>query len=372
MNNYEYANRSLMVDLQGFTISNIEKNLLLHPLVGGVILFGKNFQNKTQLQELICNIREIENLRSDKSKLLIAVDQEGGRVQRFKPSADFPNDKSFTKLPPMKQLGDIFLQQSPDLAKKLTQIVGEILAYELRRCDIDLTFAPVLDLNYGNSSVIGDRSFAENPEIVAELAKILIDAFNVYDLSHCGKHFPGHGFVIPDSHLDLPVDERILQKIIDNDLQPYEKLFSQKILQNVMAAHIIFTEFDKHLTAVFSPKWIDFLHKIYKDKTNDIFVFTDDLSMQGAAKFGDITKRLDLAWNAGCDMLLICNNLPDSLTAINQWKPPAREHSEAKRLYLLDKMTAKNGENANNANKIKDLENRYLSNLEVFNNYFNK
>lgn len=367
MNNYEYANRSLMVDLQGLTISPTEKDLLLNPLVGGVILFAKNYQCKTQLQELVCSIRELENLRDHKTPLLISVDQEGGRVQRFKPQNC--EDKSFTKLPSMKQLGDIFLQQSPDLAKKLTQIVGEILAYELQSCDIDLTFAPVLDLNYGNSSVIGDRSFAENPEIVAELAKILIDAFNFYDLWHCGKHFPGHGFVIPDSHLDLPVDERILQKIIDNDLQPYEKLFSQKILQNVMAAHIIFTEFDKNLTAVFSPKWIDFLHEIYKDKTNDIFVFTDDLSMQGAAKFGDITKRLDLAWNAGCDMLLICNNLEDSLTAINQWKPAVRDHSEAKRLYLLDKMTAKN---SNYANKIKDLKNRYLSRLEIFNNYFNK
>lgn len=356
MNNYEYANRSLMVDLQGLTISPTEKDLLLNPLVGGVILFAKNYQCKTQLQELVCSIRELETLRDHKTPLLISVDQEGGRVQRFKPQNC--EDKSFTKLPAMKQLGDIFLQKSSILGQQLTRIVGEILAYELRSCDIDLTFAPVLDLNYGNSCVIGDRAFADDYDVVAELAKTLIAAFNIYDLSHCGKHFPGHGFVIPDSHLDLPVDERPLIKIVNNDLQPYTKLFEKQILQNVMAAHIIFTEFDKDLTAVFSAKWIDFLHKKYKD--NDIFVFTDDLSMQGAAKFGDITKRLDLAWNAGCDMLLICNNLQDSLEAVNNWKPAVREHSEAKRLYLLDKMINKN------ANKIKDLESQYLKNLRYF------
>ncbi len=353
MHNYEHAKRSLMVDLQGLTISPAEKDLLLNPLVGGVILFAKNYQCKTQLEDLIYSIRELENSRDEKTPLLISVDQEGGRVQRFRP-LDY-NDKNFTKLPSMKQLGDIFLQKSPGLGECLTRIVGEILAYELRSCDIDLTFAPVLDLNYGNSSVIGDRAFADDYDVVAELAKTLINAFNVYDLSHCGKHFPGHGFVIPDSHLDLPVDERPLIKIINNDLQPYTKLFEKKILQNVMAAHIIFTEFDKDLTAVFSAKWIDFLHTKYKD--NEIFVFTDDLSMQGAARFGNITKRLELAWNAGCDMLLICNNLQDSLYAVNNWKPAVREHSEAKRLYLLDKMINKD------ANKIKDLEDKYAENL---------
>lgn len=288
----------LMIDIAGTELTDIDRQRLCHPLVGGIILFTRNYADPSQLSALTA---EIHALRTP--KLLIAVDHEGGRVQRFR--------EGFTRLPAMATLGKCW-DADPAAALEAARSVGYILAAELRARGVDFAFTPVLDLDYGPSRVIGDRAFHRDPETVIALAAALGDGLKAGGMGSCGKHFPGHGYVIPDSHVELPIDDRSLDAMQD-DIAPYRKL----PLDAVMAAHVIYERFDCN-TAVFSNKWIEYLrHDI---KFNGV-VFTDDLSMAGAGVVGDMVCRVDTAYGAGCDMLLVCN-APDAVAdVLDRWNP---------------------------------------------------
>lgn len=310
---------SLMVDLKTTVLQKDEKLLLMNPKVGGVILFSRNFCNEKQLRKLVENIRSL-----DRPRLLIAVDQEGGRVQRFKTAP-------FTPLPAMATLGKLF-DKNAKMALLSARALGCVLGHELKFFDIDLTFAPVLDLDYGASRVIGSRAFHRDPKVVVVLADAFLKGLSAAGVSHCGKHFPGHGFVCADSHTDLPVDYRTDIQMRD-DFYPYQKL----PLQAVMAAHVIYQRVDDK-TAVFSSKWMARLRDDFKFKGA---IFTDDLSMQGAKESAqNIVQRVENAWFAGCDMALICNNLNDAMLVSERWKPVGRKDDSArikrlKKLFLI-------------------------------------
>ncbi|MFZ2266997.1 MAG: beta-N-acetylhexosaminidase [Azonexus sp.] len=294
----------LMIDIAGTALTDLDRQRLCHPLVGGIILFSRNFANVEQLQVLTA---EIHALRQP--ALLIAVDHEGGRVQRFR--------EGFTRLPPMAALGRLW-DENPEAASLAAQQVGYVLAAELRARGIDYSFTPVLDLDYGPSRVIGDRAFHRRPEVVIALAKALAAGLRQASMGSCGKHFPGHGYVIPDSHVELPVDDRPLDAM-QEDIQPYREL----ALDAVMAAHVIYECIDCN-TAVFSNKWISYLRN---DIKFDGVVFTDDLSMAGAGVVGGMLNRVDTAYRAGCDMLLVCNSPESVAEVLDNWRPeidPAR------------------------------------------------
>lgn len=294
----------LMIDIAGTELSDLDRERLCHPLVGGIILFTRNYVNPEQLAALTS---EIHALRSP--ALLIAVDHEGGRVQRFR--------EGFTRLPAMATLGRLW-DTDPAQALSAARQVGCVLASELRARGVDYSFTPVLDLDYGPSRVIGDRAFHREPAVVTALADALATGLRRGGMASCGKHFPGHGYVIPDSHVELPVDDRSLDAMQD-DLIPYREL----ALDAVMAAHVIYECFDCN-TAVFSNKWIDYLRN--NVKFNGV-VFTDDLSMAGAGVVGGMLDRVNTAYRAGCDMLLVCN-APEAVgDVLDNWHPeidPAR------------------------------------------------
>ena len=288
----------LMIDVAGTQLTDLDRERLCHPLVGGVILFSRNYGNPEQLAELTAAIHALRSPR-----LLIAVDHEGGRVQRFR--------DGFTRLPPMAALGRLWDSDAEGACSAARQ-VGYVLAAELRARGIDYSFTPVLDLDYGPSRVIGDRAFHRRPEAVIALAQALGKGLRQAGMGSCGKHYPGHGYVVPDSHVELPVDDRAFAAM-QEDIEPYRQL----AIDGVMAAHVIYNCMDCN-TAVFSNKWIDFLR-------NDIefngVVFTDDLSMAGAGVVGDMLARVQTAYAAGCDMLLVCN-APDVVgEVLAQWKP---------------------------------------------------
>lgn len=294
----------LMIDIAGTVLTEQDRRRLCHPLVGGIILFSRNYENPDQLAALNA---EIHALRQP--PLLIAVDHEGGRVQRFR--------EGFTRLPAMATLGRLW-DRDADAAQRAAHQVGYVLAAELRARGVDYSFTPVLDLDYGPSRVIGDRAFHRQAAVVTALARALGDGLRQAGMGSCGKHFPGHGYVIPDSHVELPVDDRALEAM-QEDIQPYRSL----VLEGVMAAHVIYECIDCN-TAVFSNRWINYLRN---DVKFNGAVFTDDLSMAGAGVVGDMLKRVDTAYRAGCDMLLVCNS-PDAVAAIlENWQPqvdPAR------------------------------------------------
>ncbi len=294
----------LMIDIAGTRLTDLDRERLCHPLVGGIILFTRNYTDPQQLAALTA---EIHALRAP--ALLIAVDHEGGRVQRFR--------EGFTRLPPMAALGRLWNSQ-PAAATAAAHDVGYVLAAELRAFGVDYSFTPVLDLDYGPSRVIGDRAFHRQPQAVVALAGALVAGLRAGGMASCGKHFPGHGYVIPDSHVELPVDERSLDAM-QEDLLPYRQLS----LDAVMAAHVIYGCMDCN-TAVFSNKWIDYLRN---DVKFEGVVFTDDLSMAGAGIVGGMLQRVATAYGAGCDMLLVCN-APDAVAEVLAgWRPeidPAR------------------------------------------------
>ncbi len=288
----------LMIDIAGTELTDLDRERLCHPLVGGVILFSRNYANPEQLSTLTTAIHALRT-----PALLIAVDHEGGRVQRFR--------DGFTRLPAMATLGKLW-DENPEEATAAARQVGYILAAELRARGVDYSFTPVLDLDYGPSRIIGDRAFHRQPVAVIDLAKALGEGLNLAGMGSCGKHFPGHGYVIPDSHVELPVDDRALEAI-QEDMLPYRQL----ALGGVMAAHVIYKCFDCN-TAVFSNKWISYLRNNIKFRGA---VFTDDLSMAGAGVVGDMLNRVETAYNAGCDMLLVCN-APDVVgDVLESWKP---------------------------------------------------
>lgn len=287
----------LMIDVQGTSLTQEDRELLANPLVGGLILFTRNFASIEQLEELI---REARGIRTP--PLLIGVDHEGGRVQRFR--------KDFTVLPPMRTLGrqyDIDEQGGRQLARQS----GWLLAAELRAVGVDISFAPVVDLDYGVSSVIGDRAFHKDPRVVAELALAFLNGMRDAGMMGTAKHFPGHGAVAPDSHVAMPVDRRELADL-DDDLYPYQRLIDNG-LGSIMAAHVVFSAVDP-LPAGFSRRWLqDELRGRMGFKGA---IFSDDLNMAGAGIVGDMPERVRAALTAGCDMVPCCNNRQGVLQVI--------------------------------------------------------
>lgn len=280
---------SLIIDLIGTDLSPDEAALLSHPLVTGVILFARNYENFAQLQALCSKIRA-----SRHTPLLIMVDQEGGRVQRFK--------QAFTLLPSMGQLGQWVGEKIINLS--MIEDIGFLMAYELRKAGIDLTLAPILDLNRGLNTVIGDRAFHHDPVKVSELASHFVRGMRAAGMAAVGKHFPGHGGVTLDSHVALPHDERPLIEIESTDLLPFS-YFVQNQVAGIMAAHIVFDQVDK-MSVCFSRKW---LMDILRGQLGFMgTIFSDDLNMAGAHQFDRMSDRVLAAHEAGCDLILVCNN----------------------------------------------------------------
>ena len=321
----------VVLDIVGTTLSKADKRRLKHPLTGGLILFARNWESRLQLTELTA---EIKQARPD---VLICVDHEGGRVQRFRTDG-------FTALPAMRVLGEMWMDD-PLSATDAATAAGHVLAAELRACGVDLSFTPVLDLDHGSSGVIGDRAFHRDPRVAALLAKSLMHGLLRAGMGNCGKHFPGHGYVKADSHVAVPVDRRSLKAILADDARPYEWLSTS--LSAVMPAHVIYPKVDTH-PAGFSPRWLKDILRGQMGFTGA--VFSDDLSMAGARQLegGTLTyaEAAGVALNAGCDLVLLCNQSLDGGAAVDellaglehdaaagQWHPDP--DSEQRRLALL-------------------------------------
>lgn len=305
----------LMLDLAGPRLSDEERALLRHPLVGGVILFGRNFESIAVLQELTFQIHALRQ-----PPLLVAIDHEGGRVQRFR--------QGFTVLPSMGAIGALW-DSDPARALTTATAAGHVLAVELRACGIDLSFTPVLDLNYGRSEIIGNRAFHRDPAVVTALASALNAGLRRAGMANVGKHFPGHGFVVADSHVAIPVDMRPLQALYA-DLAPY-RAHRQIDLAAVMPAHVIYENLDPN-PAGFSSYWLRYV--LRGELGFDGVIFSDDLSMEGASVAGGFIERADAALDAGCDMVLVCNNPAAARLLLREWRPQ-RDPASARRMETL-------------------------------------
>lgn len=286
----------VILDIAGHELQAEEKDILTHPKVGGLILFSRNYESTNQLFDLIRTIREV---RRD---LIVCVDHEGGRVQRFR--------EGFTVLPTVQNLSLLFDISSDD-AKHCATELGWLMSFELLSYDIDLSFAPVLDLDDNVSDIIGDRSFSADPNIAIELASAFIDGMHDAGMAATGKHFPGHGGVKADSHLELPVDPRSFDKLQAHDLKPFVTLHDK--LDAVMSAHIAFPQVDSQLVS-YSSFWLqEYLRNTVGYKG---VIFSDDLSMEGAAGSGSYSQRAQEALLAGCDSVLVCNNPSGAIEVI--------------------------------------------------------
>lgn len=283
---------ALMLDLEGTQLTDDEAKTLQQPEVGGLILFSRNYSDPDQLQSLMTSIRVI---RPD---LIVAVDQEGGRVQRFR--------KGFTALPPMANLGKHY-QQDPEAACYNAKELGWLMAAELRAYDIDISFAPVLDIDWQQCSVIGDRAFASEPFTLIELSTAFMQGMHEAGMAATGKHFPGHGWVGADSHLELPIDERSEADLEAADLKPFKALVSSG-LDAIMPAHVVYCQIDSQ-PAGFSHFWLQ--EKLRRQLGFNGVIFSDDLTMEGASIAGSYPERCRRALEAGCDMVLVCNH-PDA------------------------------------------------------------
>ncbi len=312
----------VMADVHAYRLTDEEKQRLLDPAVGGVILFRRNFENVSQLKALV---QEIKAVRSP--ELIIAVDHEGGRVQRF--------IDGFTRLPAMNVLGEIWDNESPEAAKEKAEQVGWVLATELSACGIDLSFTPVLDLNWGQCAVIGNRSFHQSAEIVTELALALQKGLNKGGMKSCGKHFPGHGFVEGDSHHVLPQDDRCLADLEAADILPFRKL-SAAGMAAVMPAHVVYPQVDDH-PAGFSEKWLKAI--LREDIGFNGVIFSDDLTMEGACGVGGIKERAQISFEAGCDIVLVCNR-PDLVDELRDgFHMPTNPHLAARWQYMANTLS---------------------------------
>lgn len=320
------------LDVMGLELNAQDRRRIADPLTGGVILFGRNFANRKQLTKLT---GEIKKIRPD---VLISIDHEGGRVQRARTDC-------FTHLPAMRKLGDLWMKKnksshlvtSAALAMAAATACGYVLASELRACGVDFSFTPVLDLDYGRSAVIGDRAFSQDPQIVFALAKSLNEGLLLAGMANCGKHFPGHGWAEADSHVAIPVDERSLNEILNNDAKPYDWL--DLSLTAVMPAHVIYPKVDQ-LPAGFSKIW---LHSVLREDLGfKGVIFSDDLSMEGASIAGSVVKGAEMALNAGCDSVLICNrpDLADQLLANLKVSKKKQAESRARLNRLMPKSPA--------------------------------
>ena len=283
---------SIIIDIEGKEITQRDIQRLSHPVVCGVILFTRNFDNKNQIQDLISSIKSV---RDD---LLITVDHAGGRVQRFR--------ENFYAMPSMSKLGDLYAQDS-EQGLRFAKYAGWLIARELGELHIDLNYSPVLDVNYGKSSVIGNRSFSDNPKAIIELAKAFVDGQHQAGMTSVGKHFPGHGFIHEDSHQEISLDNRSLTEM-ENDIDCFESLVKHR-LGAVMPGHVIYKKADNN-PASLSSFWLkDYLRKRLNFKG---IIISDDLSMKGVADYmPDISERVSQALTAGCDVALICNEPED-------------------------------------------------------------
>lgn len=294
-------NRSgpLIIDVQGTTLTPSEREMLAHPWVGGVIFFTRNFESPAQIAALTKEIHQVARPNNG-SRLLISVDHEGGRVQRFR--------QGFTEIPAMTTLGALWSEREEDQLAALAEArrLGYRLAKELRDVGIDFSYTPVLDLDWGRSEIIGERAFHRDPRVVSRLAGALMHGLAIAGMRNCAKHFPGHGWASADSHLDLPIDDRSLEEILRDDALPYALLGSPTI-SAVMPAHIRYSQVDQ-MPAGFSRIW---LHDILRKRLGfEGVIISDDLSMAGAAVLDDVVDRAEAAFEAGCDATLICNR-PD-------------------------------------------------------------
>jgi beta-N-acetylhexosaminidase len=325
------AHAPLVLDVAGLALNDDDRRRLRHPLTGGLILFARNWQDRRQLTELTA---EVKSLRPD---VLICVDHEGGRVQRFR-------SDGFTVLAPMRALGELWMRDAMRATDAATA-TGHVLGAELRACGVDLSFTPVLDLDHGGSTVIGDRAFHRDARVVSMLAKSVMHGLLMAGMANCGKHFPGHGHVRADSHVDIPVDHRSLKALLADDAAPYGWLSTS--LASVMPAHVVYGKVDTR-PAGFSKRWLQDILRTQLGFGGAIF--SDDLSMAGARQLDghelSYTEAAVAALQAGCDMVLLCNQSVDGGAAVDalleglsaaqtsaQWE--ASEASESRRLALL-------------------------------------
>ncbi len=318
---------AVVLDIAGTELNAADRRRLKHPLTGGLILFARNWRDRAQLTALTA---EIKAVRPD---VLICVDHEGGRVQRFR-------SDGFTEVPPMRALGELWMKDAMAATDAATA-AGYVLGAELRACGVDLSFAPVLDLDHGGSNVIGDRAFHRDARVTSVLAKSVMHGLLQAGMANCGKHFPGHGFVKADSHVAVPVDKRSRKAILSDDAKPYEWLSTS--LASVMPAHVIYPKVDA-APAGFSKVWLQ--HILRGELGFQGAVFSDDLSMEGAKVAGSTLQGALAALNAGCDMVLLCNQSVDGGAAVDallegltaaqrsgDWRPDV--DSESRRLDLL-------------------------------------
>jgi beta-N-acetylhexosaminidase len=304
----------IVLGVRGTRLAVEDRERLAHPLVGMVILFAYNFESGEQLIELCASIHALRD-----PPLLIAVDHEGGRVQRFR--------SGFTHLPPMRQLGKLW-DRDVLLACRVAAQTGFVLAAELRAHGVDFSFAPVLDLDHGRSAVIGDRAFHSDPRVVSMLAAYLTHGMQLAGMANCGKHFPGHGWAEADSHVAAPVDTRPRTELVA-DAAPYRWL--GPLLAGVMPAHVVYPAVDTR-PAGFSRRWIDGILRTELGFTGA--VFSDDLLMAGAAGEGTVAERAEAALSAGCDLALVCNDTPamDQVLDKLRWQAPPQFTARVNRL----------------------------------------
>jgi len=304
----------VVVGIDGIELGSVERERLGHPLVGMVILFARNFESPEQLTRLTAEIHALRD-----PPLLIAVDHEGGRVQRFR--------SGFTRLPAMRRLGELW-ERDVLLACRTAASLGYVLAAELRAHGVDLSFTPVLDLDWGRSEVIGDRALHSDPRVVAMLAAHICHGLSMAGMANCGKHFPGHGWAVADSHVAVPQDPRGRDEILRLDAAPYRWLGPQ--LAGVMPAHVIYEGVDS-MPAGFSSRWIRILRR---DCGFAGAVFTDDLLMEGARTQGAVPERAAAGLAAGCDLVLVCSDpaAMDAVLANLAWRVGKSFHERYRRL----------------------------------------
>jgi len=311
----------VMVDIEGQELSPDDKVLLSNPLVGGVILFSRNYHSLEQLEKLVHSIQQVKTPR-----LLIAVDQEGGRVQRFK--------DGFTILPAMRRFGEVY-DSDQKMALELAQQCGWLMASEIRSTGIDISFAPVLDIDKGISSVIGDRAFHNDPFVVGKIAQAFIRGMHEAGMQATGKHFPGHGSIAADSHVAMPVDERPMVDIEMDDLKPFQFMVDAGI-NALMMAHVIYPRVDP-IPAGFSSFW---MKTILRNKMHfQGAIFSDDLSMEGAVVAGDYTQRAKKSLDNGCDMILVCNNRAAAWEVVDSLKEYDNPASSLRLAHLHGKLS---------------------------------
>ena len=311
----------VILDIAGFELSDADRERLAHPRCAGVILFARNFKNKPQLQQLTHDIKAIKQ-----DPMLVCVDQEGGRVQRFQ--------AEFTRIPPMEVLGRLW-DQDQKHACAIARHVGIILGSELKDMCIDLTFAPVLDINRKNSSVIGDRAFHSEPKAISELGHELVEGLRLAGVASVGKHFPGHGGVSADTHLNEAIDGRDISEMINVDIRPFDAL--NPYLAGIMPAHVTFPSVDAS-PACFSSKW---LREILRIKLGfKGLIFSDDLSMRAATLMGSATLRSSKAFEAGCDLILMCNDpaAADEALTTSMAEVFLDDHGVAKKIWDIAHM----------------------------------